>query len=106
MIENDKQEILEAINTFATHVDQKFEKIDQKFEKIDQRFDIFDQRFTSFEQTTNKQFAEVNGRIDKLYTAIDGFIQLHQKLEIELVALRAKYDRLEERLSKLEMQRA
>ena len=30
-----------------------------------------------------------------LMTHMDGFISLHQKLDLELVAMRAKYDRLE-----------
>lgn len=33
---------------------------------------------------------------------IDGFVKLHQTLDIELVALRDKYNRLEERLARVE----
>ncbi|MBU1126132.1 hypothetical protein KJ758_00810 [Patescibacteria group bacterium] len=36
-----------------------------------------------------------------LMTHMDGFIGLHQKLDLELVALRAKYDRLEDYVRQL-----
>ena len=39
---------------------------------------------------------------DKLLTHIDGFIKLHQTLDLELVSLRHKYDRLEGRLKIVE----
>ena len=38
----------------------------------------------------------------EIYSHIDGFIKLHQTLDIELVALRSKYDRLDLRLSAVE----
>ena len=48
---------------------------------------------------------EFDQKIDKLksdlMTHMDGFIVLHQKLEIELVALRSKYDRLESYIEQL-----
>lgn len=37
----------------------------------------------------------------EIMTHMDGFIGLHQKLDLELVALRAKYDRLESYIMKL-----
>ncbi len=39
---------------------------------------------------------------DRLITHIDGFVKLHETLDLELVALRGKYDRLEERVEMLE----
>ncbi len=36
-----------------------------------------------------------------IMTHMDGFIGLHQKLDLELVALRAKYDRLESYIEQL-----
>ncbi|MFH1098684.1 MAG: hypothetical protein V1723_02065, partial [Candidatus Uhrbacteria bacterium] len=41
-----------------------------------------------------EQFAATNKRIDDLSTNVDGFINLHQKLDVELVALRDKYNRV------------
>lgn len=45
----------------------------------------------------------MNQKLDRLYTHIDGFINLHQRIDVELAALRAKQERIEERLVKLEL---
>ena len=45
---------------------------------------------------------EFNQKTDDLMTHIDGFVKLHQTLDIELVAMRDKYNRLETRLVRLE----
>ncbi len=37
----------------------------------------------------------------EIMTHMDGFIGLHQKLDLELVAMRAKYDRLESWIEQL-----
>jgi len=37
-----------------------------------------------------------------ILTSVDAFVKLHQTLDQELVAMRAKYERLEERLEILE----
>lgn len=37
----------------------------------------------------------------ELMTHMDGFIGLHQKLDLELVAMRAKYERLESYIQQL-----
>ena len=39
---------------------------------------------------------------DKLLTHIDSFVKLHQTLDQELVSLRHKYDRLEDRVKIVE----
>ncbi|MFH1078398.1 MAG: hypothetical protein V1745_03940 [Patescibacteria group bacterium] len=49
MESTDKEEILEAIGTFAERVDERFELIDQRFESIDRRFESIDRRFESIE---------------------------------------------------------
>ena len=38
----------------------------------------------------------------ELYSHIDGFVKLHETLDQELVSLRSKYDRLDERLKVVE----
>lgn len=38
----------------------------------------------------------------KMLNHIDGFIKLHETLDIEMVSLRNKYDRLEERVGRVE----
>lgn len=120
---SNNKEVLEAIQNLATHMDRKFEAVDERFAKIDQRFDRVDLRFAQLEKTIEERFTDVrrditlqfesvmkrmdlvNERIDKLYVAVDGFVVLHKKLEQELVALQSKYQRLEERIVRLETQR-
>lgn len=40
----------------------------------------------------------LNKKNNEVINHIDGFVKLHQALDLELVALRDKYNRLEERL--------
>jgi hypothetical protein len=39
---------------------------------------------------------------DRIMTHMDGFIKLHETLDVEIVALRSKVDRLEGRIEKVE----
>jgi len=48
---------------------------------------------------TKEEFQEFGS---KIYSHVDAFAKLHETLDQELVALRGKYDRLEERMVKLE----
>lgn len=43
----------------------------------------------------------VDSATGKIITEVDGFINLHKKLETELIALRSKYDRLEDQLQQV-----
>lgn len=52
---------------------------------------------------TKPEFQEFKGT---LYSHIDGFIKLHETLDVELVALRGKYERLEERIEIIERKMA
>ncbi len=51
------------------------------------------------EMVTERQFTEKNNEV---LTHIDGFVKLHQTLDQELVSLRHKYDRLEDRIKTVE----
>lgn len=51
-----------------------------------------------FERTLDERLFVLKSEI---MTHTDGFIGLHQKLDLELVALRAKYDRLESYIEQL-----
>ncbi len=99
MPEPTTREILEAINVFA-------ESVDKRFDAVDKRFDVVEFGIKTQFKEVNQRLDQTNERIDKLYTLVDGFIQLHQKLDLELTALRSMYQRLEERIQKLEVQRA
>jgi len=58
---------------------------------------LADRLISAFEERLSQKSSEV-------VTHVDAFAALHQKLEQELTALRGKYERLEERLERLERQ--
>lgn len=64
------------------------------FTKLDGQFVEVHREFADVRQEMREGFKKVNERIDGLYTLIDSFIKLHQKLDIELTALRDKYNKL------------
>lgn len=66
---NGSAELIEFLQGHFTKIDEQFEEVKEGLKKA-------------------------NERIDGLYTLIDSFIKLHQKLDIELTALRDKYNRL------------
>lgn len=98
-----KIEILDAINSFATHVDERFVQIDRRFDQIDQRFEKIDQRF----EKMDRRFEHADARMDTFATKddlvreVDRFIAVHQKLDVEIVALRARSGRIESFLVKV-----
>ena len=47
---------------------------------------------------------DLRNQENRIVTTVDGFTKLHETLDHELIAMRNKYDRLEERLAKLEHQ--
>jgi len=66
------------------------DKILTKVIEIDDRLDSF----------ITKEYLDV--RLNELITSIDRFAKLHETLDQELVALRSRYERLEERVEKVE----
>lgn len=55
------------------------------------------------EMTTFVKSERFESRMDDMLTTMDRFAKLHETLDQELVALRGKYDRLEERLMAVEL---
>ncbi len=47
-------------------------------------------------------FANIETRLDQIYNHIDGFIKLHETLDIELKVMKEQMRRLEERMDNLE----
>lgn len=45
---------------------------------------------------------QLDHRINQLGTQVDGFVKLHETLDQELVAMRARVERLEDRITRLE----
>lgn len=62
-------------------------------EVIDLKHHVHGHMFTKDEWETGR---------DEIVAHIDGFIKLHETLDLELVALRSKVDRLEGRIGRVE----
>ena len=75
------QDILEAINTFATHVDGRFAQMDERFVCIDERFARIDERFDQID----KRFAQMDERfiqIDKCFAQMDQqLVDVHREIK-------------------------
>ena len=92
--------VLEAVNSFATHVEQRFTGVDQRFESIDQQFvDIRSEMATKM--ATKEDLSNLKS---DLVTEIDRFVVLHQTLDVELVALRSRCERMESFMAKVAKQ--
>jgi len=50
-----------------------------------------------------KDFKKIDGKIDKILTAVDGIAKKHKDFETELVANQGAHDRFEGRIKKLEL---
>lgn len=87
---NGSTELVEFLQGHFTKIDAQFVKIDEHFTKVDAQLIGLKLDVGEVKEGLRK----VNERIDGLYTLIDSFVKLHQKLDIELVALRDKYNRL------------
>jgi chaperonin cofactor prefoldin len=48
------------------------------------------------------QFAHMESRFDQIYNHIDGFMKLHETLDIEFRVIKEQMRRLEERIDRLE----
>jgi hypothetical protein len=110
-----KNEILDALQTFATHVDAQFadirgeiKDIRSEMKGITTKEDL--KQFATKEDLRNFATKEdlqvvkndIQTAKDELLTHIDGLVTLHQKNDLEIVALRAADMRLEERIAVLE----
>lgn len=131
MTDTNNKEIIEAIQDLASQMDERFNRVDERFKGVDERFKELDEhleqmdernglRFAQLEKTLEEQMGDLrkditlqfdgvykrldlaNERVDRLFIAVDGFIVLHKKIEQEFGALRSKYERLEERIVRLE----
>lgn len=101
------QDILETVNFLKDNAvtkqefNEKFEKVDERFQGIDRRFEIIDQRFNGIDQRFENIDHQLSEMRSDILSHVDGFISLHQKLDTEVTALRAKVERLEDQLQKV-----
>ena len=98
------------LKNIGTLIDDKFtgfeKKVNDKFtnfeKKVDDKFIDFAFIVNQGFSETQKQIEQTNKRIDKLYDNVDRFIHLHEKLDQELTMMRARVERLEEIVRKLQ----
>ena len=93
------QDVLEAINSFAGNVENRFVKIDEKFDKIDERFVKIDEKFDRIDEKfakSDSNFSTINGQLARLETKMDeGFGSIRSEMRELRGELIKRIDRLE-----------
>ena len=62
----------------------------------------FSLEFRNVRKEMNERFSSVEDRIDRLATHVDGFMKLHETLDIEVRVMKEQMKRFEERLGLVE----
>ena len=78
----------------------------KKTRTINQRFTALERlvrfEFRGLRKEMNGRFAVMEDRIDRLATHVDGFMKLHETLDIEVRVMKEQMKRFEERLGRVE----
>jgi archaellum component FlaC len=104
------------VRTGFRQTDTRFRRVDVRFQQIDKRFGQVDVRFEqigkrlglvqldirNLRRDMNERFAVMEDRIDRLATHVDGFMKLHETLDIEVRVMKEQMKRFEERLGLVE----
>ncbi len=72
------------------------------FRQTDRRFNLVGLEFRALRKEMNEKFTVVEDRIDRLATHVDGFMKLHETLDIEVRVMKEQMNRFEERLTRIE----
>ena len=106
------ESIAGLVRTGFRQVSQRFDQVDQRFDQVDQRFEQSDRRQSVLEfevgelkRQISEQGATLELRIDRLANHVDGFMKLHETLDIEFKVLKEQMNRVETRLDRLEANR-
>jgi len=83
-------------------VDARFKQVDARFKQVDTKFSSVHLEFRDLRKEMNERFTTVEDRIDRLATHVDGFMKLHETLDIEVRVMKEQMNRFEERLKHLE----
>ena len=77
---------------------------------VNQRFTALEKlvrfEFRSLRKDMNEKFTVMEDRSDRLATHVDGFMKLHETLDIELRVMKEQMNRFEERLKRVETAQA
>jgi len=94
------------VDTRFGQIDARFRQIDARFRQVDRQFGLVHLEFRDLRKEMNGRFAVMEDRIDRLATHVDGFMKLHETLDIELTVIKQQMSRLEERLKRVEAAQA
>jgi len=83
-------------------VDARFQQIDTRFRQVDRRLGLVQLDIRNLRKEMNERFAVMEDRIDRLATHVDGFMKLHETLDIEVRVMKEQMKRFEERLERVE----
>ncbi len=72
------------------------------FRRTESRLRLVHVEFRSLRKEMNERFAAVDDRIDRLASHVDGFMKLHETMDIEMQVMKEQMKRFEERLKRLE----
>jgi hypothetical protein len=93
------------VNERLDQVDQRFEQVDQRFAQSDRRQSVLEFEVGELKRQISEQGATLELRIDHLANHVDGFMKLHETLDIEFKVLKEQMNRVEARLNRLEAER-
>ena len=81
-------------------------KTAKKTRTINQRFTALERLvrfgFRGLRKEMKNRFAVMDDRIDRLATHVDGFMKLHETLDIEVRVMKEQMNRFEARLARIE----
>src|SRR3972149_2683419 len=80
-----------------------FRQTDARFRQVDKQFGLVHLEFRDFRKEMNERFTIMEDRIDRLATHVDGFMKLHETLDIEVRVMKEQMNRFEERLKRIEV---
>ena len=72
------------------------------FRKTESRFNLVHVEFRSLRKEMNERFIAVDDRIDRLASHVDGFMKLHETMDIEMRVMKEQMNPFEQRLERLE----
>jgi hypothetical protein len=87
-------------------IDLRFGRIDGRFQQVDRRLGLVQLDIRNLRKEMNERFAVMEDRIDRLATHVDGFMKLHETLDIEMRVMKEQMKRFEERLGRVEAAQA
>ncbi len=98
------------LQSFQKQTDARFRGLSSDLsafrKETDTRFSVAHLELRNLRKEINERFAGVEDRIDRLATHVDGFMKLHETLDIEMQVMKEQMNRFEERLKRLEAAQA